>query len=184
MVTTTVKNINFVDNGSIFDCLDNDEQFFENIDFEDDSDISSVLIEKLKSNSDDKDGLMLFNEEIVKVLRKLYESFKKQEVSLDEVYNHPVISSIGDADGNLKFFQDVSQTGKLWFQLMDFISIIRIFIHAEWIGNFELYISSLEQRLPYLAAAGHDKYTVTIRKYLQHIKNLCPCLEKKYKEGS
>ena len=67
---------------------------------------------------------------------------------------------------------------------MDFISIIRIFIHAEWIGNFELYISSLEQRLPYLVAAGHDKYTFTIRKYLQHIKNLCPCLEKKYKEGS
>ena len=35
-----------------------------------------------------------------------------------------------------------------------------------------------------LTAAGHDKYTVAIRKYLQDIKNLCPCLEKKYKEGS
>ena len=35
--------VDFVDDENIFDCLDNDEQFFENIDFED-SDISSVLI--------------------------------------------------------------------------------------------------------------------------------------------
>ena len=42
----------FVDDGNIFDCLDNDEQFFENIDFENDSDISSVLIEKPKSTGD------------------------------------------------------------------------------------------------------------------------------------
>ena len=67
---------------------------------------------------------------------------------------------------------------------MDFASIIRMFISAERTGNIELHISSLEQILPYLAAASHDKYTVAIRKYLQDIKNLCPCLEKKYKDGS
>ena len=44
---------------------------FENIDFEDDRDISSILIEKLKSNCDDNDGLMLFNKETVEILRKL-----------------------------------------------------------------------------------------------------------------
>ena len=38
--------------------------------------------------------------------------------------------------------------------------------------------------LLYLVAAGHDKYTVAIQGYLQDIKNLCPCLETKYKEGS
>ena len=43
----------------------NDEQFFENNDFEDDSDISSVLIEKMKSNCDNSNKLVLFNEEIV-----------------------------------------------------------------------------------------------------------------------
>ena len=47
------ENGNFVDNGNIFECLDNDEKFFENIGFEDDSDISSVFIEKPKSNCDD-----------------------------------------------------------------------------------------------------------------------------------
>ena len=59
-----------------------------------------------------------------------------------------------------------------------------MFIHGERTGHFELHISSSEQMLPHLAAAGHDKYTVIIRKYLQDIKNLCPCLENKYKEHS
>ena len=79
----------FVDDGNMFDCLD--RQFFENIDFQDDSDISSVLAGKLKSY----DGLMLFNEETVEVL--------------------------GDNVGNLKFVQDVSRTGKLRPQFVDFV---------------------------------------------------------------
>ena len=51
----------FVNDGNIFDCLVNDEHFFENIDFEDDRDVSSALIEKLKSYYNDNNGLMLFN---------------------------------------------------------------------------------------------------------------------------
>ena len=105
--------VDFVDDGNRFDCLDNDEQFFESIDFEDNSNISSVVIEKLKSNCDDNNQSMLFNVWTTEVLQKLYESLEKQDVSLDEVCNHPVLSSIGDIAGNLKFVQDVSPTGKL-----------------------------------------------------------------------
>ena len=36
--------VDFVNDGNILDCLDNDEQFFENINFKDDSNISSVLV--------------------------------------------------------------------------------------------------------------------------------------------
>ena len=115
---------------------------------------------------------------------RLYESFEKEEVSLDEVSNHPVISSIGDIVSNLKFVQDISQIGMPRLQFMHFVSVIRMFIRGERTGDFDLLISSLEQMLPYSTAAGQDKYTVAIRKYIQDIKNLCPCLEKKCKEGS
>ena len=64
---------------------------------------------------------MLLNEETVELLSKLYESLEKQEVSLDEVSNHPVVNSIEDIVGNLKFVLDVSRTGKLWLQFMDFV---------------------------------------------------------------
>ena len=95
-----------------------------------------------------------------------------------------MISSTGDIVRNLKFIQDVTQTRKLWLQFMDFASIIEMFIRAERTGKFELPISPSEQMLLYLAAAGHDKYTVATQKYLQDIKNLCSWLEKKYEEGS
>ena len=36
--------VDFVNDGNILDWLDNDEQFFENINFKDDSNISSVLV--------------------------------------------------------------------------------------------------------------------------------------------
>ena len=78
----------FVDDGNMFDSLD--RQLFENIDFEDHSDISSVLAGKLKSYD-----RLLFNEETVEVL--------------------------GDIVGNPKFVQDVSRTGKLRPQFMDFV---------------------------------------------------------------
>ena len=56
---------------------------------------------------------MLFNARTAEISQKLYQSLEKQDVSLDEVCNHPVLSSIGDIVGNLKFVQDVSPTGKL-----------------------------------------------------------------------
>ena len=66
---------------------------------------------------------------------------------------------------------------------MDFASIVRMFIRADRTGNFDLHVFSSEQMCPILAAAGHDKYVLAIRKYLQDLANLCPCLNKKYKEG-
>lgn len=109
---------------------------------------------------------MLFNEKTVKVLGKLHKSFEKQEVNPDEEYNRPVISSIGDIVGNMKFVHGVSQTGKLSLQFIDFILFTKIFVCDERTGNLELHVSSLKQILLYLAAAGHDKYTVPIPKYL------------------
>ena len=150
---------------------------------EDNTYTTSILLEKLKSNCDDNDGLMLFNGETVDTLSKLYESFMNGEVSPDEICDNPVMKQIDDIISNLKFVQHVSRTGKLWLLFMDFVSVVRMFLRAERTGNFELHISSSEKMLPYIAAAGHDKYLLSILKYLQDIKSLCPCLEKKYKEG-
>ena len=85
------------------------------------------LIEKMKFKSDDNNGLMWFNKETVEVLGKLYESFEKQ-ISLDEAYNYPVLSSIGDIADALKLVQNISPTGQLWLQFMDFALIIRMFV--------------------------------------------------------
>ena len=56
---------------------------------------------------------MLLNKETVEVLGKLYESFEKEDFSLDEVCDHLLLNSKSDIVGNLKFVQDISRTGKL-----------------------------------------------------------------------
>lgn len=100
--------MDFVDDGNIFHCLDNDEQFFENINVENGSNISSVFMEKLKCICEDNNESMLFNEETVEAFAKLYKSLEEKEFSLDEVCNHPELSSIGDVVSNLKFVQNVN----------------------------------------------------------------------------
>ena len=174
---------NFFHDGNIFDNLELDEELSENIELNEETDISTILIEKLKANCDDNDGLMLFNEETSNVLIQLYDSFIKQKVCAEEACSHPVIKKFEDIISTQKFLQDVSRTSKLWLQFTNFVSIIRMFIRAERTGNFQLHILSTEQMLPILAAAGHDKYTLAIVKYLKDIKNLCPCLEEKYNQG-
>lgn len=59
--------------------MNSNEQFLENVGIEDDSNKSSALIEKLKSICDNNNRSMLFNEETVEVLAKLYESLKEQD---------------------------------------------------------------------------------------------------------
>ena len=96
--------MDFVDNGDIFDYLDNNEQNFRNIDFEDNSDISSVLIEKLKCNSDNNVGLMLFNKRQLKYLENYLNNLRNEKLILMKYPVNQVISGIGCIVGNLKFF--------------------------------------------------------------------------------
>ena len=58
-----------------------------------------------------------------------------------------------------------------------------MFIRAERTGNWKLHLHASEQMLPFFAASGHNNYTKGVRKYLQDVTNLCPCLTKKYADG-
>lgn len=118
----------------------------------------------------------MFNEETVEVLGRLYDLFEKQEVSLDDVCNHSVISSIGDIVGTLKFVKMLVELERCSFSLWISFQSSRCLFGLNRQATY--HISSLEQMLPYLAAAGHDKHTAAIRKRLQDIRNLCLCLKK------
>ena len=65
-----------------------------------------------------------------------------------------------------------SGTASLWFQYLDMIDILRNFIRAQRIGNWELHLQSLSDMLPYLAASGHNHYTKCVWIYLQQMSKL------------
>ena len=65
-----------------------------------------------------------------------------------------------------------SRTAKLWLQFKELILIILTFLKAEQLGDFQLHLHSLRCLLPYLAAAGHNRYTKSVTLYLKKMYNL------------
>ena len=65
--------------------------------------------------------------------------------------------------------EDLKQypTAALWIQYLDMIQILKTFIKAERTGEWELSLYSLQQMLPYFAAAGHNLYLKSAHIYLQ-----------------
>ena len=64
-----------------------------------------------------------------------------------------------------------NRTALLWLQYLDMVDILRMFIKAEGTGNWRLHLQALSEMLPYLAAAGHNLYTKSVRLYLQSMSS-------------
>ena len=45
---------------------------------------------------------------------------------------------------------------------MDMVALLRQFIEAERTGNWELYLQSLRDMLPFYAGAGHNLYVKSV----------------------
>ncbi len=55
---------------------------------------------------------------------------------------------------------------------MTLVAILRAFIRAGRTKNWKLYLQSLHEMLPYLAASGHHNYTKSLVLYLNKMQNL------------
>ena len=65
-----------------------------------------------------------------------------------------------------------SRTSSLWIQYTDMIDILRRFIKAERTGNWKLHLKSMQEMLPFFAAAGHNLYLKSGYVYLQQMTDL------------
>ena len=63
-----------------------------------------------------------------------------------------------------------NRTAALWLQFMDMVDLLRTFLRAERTGNWPLHLQTLQEMLPYYAAAGHNLYTKSVYIYLQKCK--------------
>ena len=80
-----------------------------------------------------------------------------------------------DVDARLekeKERNEARNIGRLWLQYMKVVDILKRFLRAERTGDWILHLSSLQEMLPYFAAAGHNLYTKTIYVYLQQMVTL------------
>ena len=61
------------------------------------------------------------------------------------------------------------RTAKFWLQYIEMIGILRMFIKAERIGDWNLHLQAVQKMLPYFAAA---LYTKSAYIYLQKMQQL------------
>jgi len=74
-------------------------------------------------------------------------------------------TTLEDVDARLekeKKRNEASSIGRLWLQYMKMVDILKRFLRAERTGDWSLHLPSLQEMLPYFAAAGHNLYTKTI----------------------
>jgi len=55
---------------------------------------------------------------------------------------------------------------------MNMIDLLRMFLKAKLIGDWDLHLRSLHDMLPYFAASGHRLYLKSVHLYLQKMAHL------------
>ena len=81
-----------------------------------------------------------------------------EDVSLDEVCSKDVFNRICEKLKAEKSSLAEHKMGKLWIQYMDMTDLLRRFLRALRMGDFLLYLGTLQEMLPYFAACGHNNY--------------------------
>ena len=65
-----------------------------------------------------------------------------------------------------------SKTGALWICYLSISQLMRLFIYAERIGDFELHLHCVEKMIPFFHASNHFKYAKSTRRYLDTMREL------------
>ena len=102
----------------------------------------------------------------------LYDQIVAGEVTAATVCSEKVLDRIAKKVDDQKAALSCHPTARLWLQYMDMVALLRQFIKAERTGNWALHLHSLQEMLPYYAAAGHNSYAKSVHIYLQQMLRL------------
>ena len=65
-----------------------------------------------------------------------------------------------------------SRTAKLWLQYMKMVDILKMYLKAERLGDWQLHLKATADMLPFFAATGHNNYLISSYLYLQQMHKL------------
>ncbi|KAK7111484.1 hypothetical protein V1264_011106 [Littorina saxatilis] len=102
----------------------------------------------------------------------LFDKVLNKKMAVEELDDSPELIKIEQMLLQTKEHLQGQRMAKLWLQYMNMIDIMRRFLRAERTGNWLLHLHSLQQMLPYLAAAGHSLYAKSVHIYLQDMQQL------------
>ena len=108
----------------------------------------------------------------VQELADLMNQLLSGETSTDDIEQNCIVSktlaNVSCEERNLSS----TKTASLRFQLVQMVYLLRNFIKAERLGDWDLHLQILYAMLPFFAASGHGFYLKSVHIYLQKMANL------------
>ena len=111
-------------------------------------------------------------EDILPILTNLLQGLLSGTLSPSDIEGGAALKVLRKSMETKKKNMEQNRTAKLWLQYMTMIDLLRKFITAERLGDWDLHLQSLYDMLPYMAASGHNLYLKSIHIYLQNMSKL------------
>ena len=116
---------------------------------------------------DDEDPSHSLYTDLHLIYQKMMETQDMKELEQSELPDK--IQKMIEAQKNS--LQD-SRTAKLWISYMQMIDILKRYLKAERLGDWNLHLQATADMLPYFAASGHNNYLKSSYIYLQQMYEL------------
>uniref|UniRef100_K1QT07 Cadherin domain-containing protein n=1 Tax=Magallana gigas TaxID=29159 RepID=K1QT07_MAGGI len=103
---------------------------------------------------------------------ELYSRPCSKDISVKLAFDDPVFTALEERIRDKTNEIKQSRTAKLWLFFGEMVAILKRFLLAERTGDWQLDLSTLQEMLPYYAAAGHNLYAKSVYLYLSQMQDL------------
>lgn len=107
-----------------------------------------------------------------KILTESEDNFT-YDMNIDEIQSNESFKRLNELfESHINKIEKRGKTCKLWVQYFRMVSLIKQFLAAERMGDWESHLQCIELMLPFFHAAGHFNYAKSARLYLQDMRGL------------
>ena len=145
---------------------------------------NNILIDKIVKEENNPEGL-----ENIDCLKWLYNNCIERAGDFSEIKKRSANATTWlsqKLEQEKQRLTETSRTAQLWVQYLEYVKVIKMFIFAERIGDWESHFDATRRMLNLFAATGHYNYAKCGRMYLQQMLELpsnYPSLYKSFKEN-
>lgn len=95
------------------------------------------------------------------------------DMNIDEIHSNKTFKRLNELfERHIEKIEKRGKTSKLWVQYFRLVSLMKQFLAAEKMGDWESHLQCIELMLPFFHAAGHFNYAKSARLYLQDMRSL------------
>ncbi|XP_037043653.1 uncharacterized protein LOC119079700 [Bradysia coprophila] len=102
----------------------------------------------------------------------LYDQLISLQLDSDELCSNKLLKSLTQHFTEIKNKLLDHRTAKLWIQYIEMVDLLRDFIRSERTGNWKLHLATVQKKIPYFIAAGHNNYAKSSQIYLKRMQQL------------